>query len=77
MWLSDLHLRLLRHLLIYSDDPAPATQVNSMSSAASALLFTFPGHVAGFPAGVLVDSGATHSFCDHAFAKPLIASSMV
>lgn len=54
---------------IYYDAPAPAIQVNSMSSAASALLFTFPGHVAGFPAGVLVDSGATHSFCDHAFAE--------
>ena len=53
---------------IWFDAPAPAAQVTSLSSAANALLFTFSGHVAGFPADVLVDSGATHNFCDHAFA---------
>ena len=53
---------------IWFDAPAPAAQVTSLSRIANALLLTFPGHVAGFPADVFVDSGATHNFCDHAFA---------
>ena len=50
---------------VWYDAPAPAMQVNSMSNA---VLFAFPGCVAGFPANVLVDNGATHSFCSHASA---------
>ena len=53
---------------IWYDAPAPAVQVNSVSSDAYELLFTFPGLVAGVPARIAVDNCATHNFCDHAFA---------
>ncbi|KAL0026616.1 hypothetical protein WJX77_011125 [Trebouxia sp. C0004] len=53
---------------IWYDAPAPAIQVNSVSSDAHDLLFTFAGHVGGAVANVAVDNCATHSFYDHAFA---------
>ena len=53
---------------IWYDVPAPAVQVNSVSSDAYELLFTFPGLVAGVPARIAVDNCATHNFCDHVFA---------
>lgn len=53
---------------IWYDAPAPVAQLNSVSSDAYELLFTFPGLVAGAPAKIAVDNCATHNFCDHAFA---------
>ena len=53
---------------IWYDAPAPAVQVNSVSSDAYDLLFTCEGRVAGVPARVAVDNCATHNFCNHAFA---------
>ena len=52
---------------IWYDAPAPAVQVNSVSSDAYELLFTLPGLVAGVPARIAVDNCAIHN-CDHASA---------
>jgi hypothetical protein len=51
------------------DGPAPLFQLHAFADDTQPLHMTFPSHLAGKHVDVLVDTGASHSFLDVAFAK--------
>jgi len=55
-------------LLALYDKPAPALQLNAFTADAQPIHMTFPCTLAGQEVNVLVDTGASHSFMDVAFA---------
>ena len=66
---QDLKGPALCHMDVYIDAPAERRSLNVSLDNNSRLRQLYPCKLAGVPANVLIDTGASHNFMDLAFAK--------